>query len=288
MKQIFIILIFFVNLIYAQNIEFYDQINLGLNNRVDNLEKFIDEKTVDKSFHKPSFDCKNVKKDSIESLICTNNDLSKLDIELNEIYKKIINNPNIKESIKINIKNEQTNWLINIRNGCNNISCLKYVYTNKIAELKSIIYKYNDEFLKIEIKIENSDYKKCLANSGGGSLVWKCNEPIIKNYENIINSLNMEIINSIQNNKNGVFEELPIYYGEDEIKKLRLNLENIYKTNIETWQKYSFTYYEYLNNTYGIQDGTMWAGVADMYKIDFLKNRIKMLLNIKNKIERGN
>lgn len=34
MKQIFIILIFFVNLIYAQNIEFY----------------------------KPSFDCENVKK----------------------------------------------------------------------------------------------------------------------------------------------------------------------------------------------------------------------------------
>ncbi|KLD96372.1 hypothetical protein AF74_11120 [Aliarcobacter butzleri L349] len=32
----------------------------------------------------------------------------------------------------------------------------------------------------------------------------------------------------------------------------------------------------------------MWAGVADMYKTDFLKNRIKMLLNIKNKIERGN
>lgn len=25
-----------------------------------------------------------------------------------------------------------------------------------------------------------------------------------------------------------------------------------------------------------------------MYKTDFLKNRIKMLLNIKNKIERGN
>ncbi|MCG3659942.1 lysozyme inhibitor LprI family protein [Aliarcobacter butzleri] len=259
MKQIFIILIFFVNLIYAQNIKFYS----------------------------PSFDCGNIKKDSAESLICKSNDLSKLDVEVNEIYKKVINNLNIEESIKINIKNEQTNWLINIRNGCNNISCLEYVYRNKIAELKSIIYKYNDEFLKIETKIENSDYKKCLANSGG-SLVWQCNEPMIKNYESIINSLNMEIINSIQNNKNGIFEELPIYYDEDEIKKLRLNLENIYKTNIETWQKYSFTYYEYLNNTYGVQDGTIWAGVADMYKIDFLKNRIKILLNIKNKIERGN
>lgn len=260
MKQISIILIFFVNLMYAQNIEFY----------------------------KPSFDCRNVKKDSVEFLICTNNDLSKLDVELNEIYKKVINNHNIEESIKTNIKNEQTNWVINIRNGCNNISCLEYIYTNKITELKSVIYKYNDEFLKIETKIENDDYKKCLSNSNDGSLVWKCNESIMENYENLINLLNIEIINSIQNNKNGIFEELPIYYGEDEIKKFRLNLENIYKTNIETWQKYSLTYYEYLNNTYGIQDGTMWIGIADRYKIEFLKNRIKMLLNIKNKIERGN
>jgi uncharacterized protein len=242
----------------------------------------------DVQFYNPSFDCSKVKKDSVEYMICVNKDLAKQDIEINEIYKKIINNSNIEESIKVNIKNEQKNWLIDVRNGCNNISCLKYIYTNKIAELKSIIYKYNDEFLKIETKIENDDYKKCLANSGGGSLVWQCNESIIKNYENIINSLNMEIINSIQHSKNGVFEELPIYYDTDRIKKFRLNLENIYKSNIENWEKYSLTYYEYLNNTYGIQDGTIWAGVADMYKINFLKNRIKMLLNIENKIERGN
>lgn len=239
-------------------------------------------------FYNPSFDCNKVKKDSIEYEICINKDLAKQDKEINEIYKKIINNSNIEESIKVNIENEQKNWLIDVRNGCNNISCLKYIYSNKIDELKSIIYKYNDEFLKIETKIENDDYKKCLTNSSGGSLVWQCNEPIIKNYESIINSLNIEIINSIKNNKNGIFEELPIYYGEDEIKKLRLNLENIYKSNLENWQKYSLTYYEYLDNTYGIQDGIMWAEVADMYKINFLKNRIKMLLNIKDKIERGN
>lgn len=239
-------------------------------------------------FYNPSFDCNKVKKDSIEYEICINKDLSLLDKELSETYKKITNNQNIEESIKINIKDEQKNWLIDIRNNCNNISCLKYVYTNKITELKSVIYKYNDEFLKIETKIENDDYKKCLSNSNGGSLAWKCNESIMENYENLINLLNIEIINSIQNNKNGIFEELPTYYDKNKMKEFRLNLENIYKSNIENWQKYSLTYYEYLNNTYGIQDGTMWIGISDRYKIEFLKNRIKMLLNIKNKIEKGN
>ncbi|WP_419678057.1 lysozyme inhibitor LprI family protein [Aliarcobacter lanthieri] len=117
MKQISIILIFFVNLIYAQNIEFY----------------------------KPSFDCENVKKYSVESLICKSNDLSKLDVELNEIYKKLLQIiPEKKELVQ-----EQREFLKD-RETCTNEDCIKNIYKDRLYILNSI-YKF--------INVNLDDYK---------------------------------------------------------------------------------------------------------------------------------
>ncbi|RBQ27929.1 lysozyme inhibitor LprI family protein [Aliarcobacter vitoriensis] len=122
MKQISIILIFFVNLIYAQSIEFY----------------------------KPSFDCGNVKKDSIEFLICKSNDLSKLDIELNEIYKKLIQIIPEKKTLI-----EEQREFLKDRKTCTNEDCIKNIYKNRLYILNSIYKFLNvklDEYKSEKIK----------------------------------------------------------------------------------------------------------------------------------------
>ncbi|WP_418187020.1 lysozyme inhibitor LprI family protein [Aliarcobacter lanthieri] len=117
MKQISIILIFFVNLIYAQNIEFY----------------------------KPSFDCENVKKDSVESLICTNSDLSNLDKELNEIYKKLLQIISEKKELI-----EEQREFLKDREVCTNEDCIKNIYKDRLYILNSI-YKF--------LNVNLDDYK---------------------------------------------------------------------------------------------------------------------------------
>ena len=51
-------------------------------------------------FYNPSFDCANVKQDSIEYKICTSKDLSKLDEKLNVLYKIVTQNPILLKTIK--------------------------------------------------------------------------------------------------------------------------------------------------------------------------------------------
>lgn len=152
---------------------------------------------------------------------------------------------------------------------------------NKIAKNKT------SKFSKIETEIENDKFEECMANSSGSSRVSECTKPIIEKYENKIKSLDAEVINSIRTTKKGFYDEL-FTYDNSNIKELRLTLENIYKENAQSWEKHKLTYFKFIDNTYEIQDGTMWSGVGDMRRITFLKNRIKEILDIKNKIEQGN
>ncbi|MDN5072077.1 hypothetical protein PJV94_04655 [Aliarcobacter butzleri] len=127
MKQISIILIFFVNLIYAQNIEFY----------------------------KPSFDCENIKKDSIEYKICIDEILSLQDSILTNIYNSLIK----LRKLNINkLKDEQRIWLIN-RNQCKDYKCIKISYEERIKQLNYIYELFiKNDFLALErINISNPD-----------------------------------------------------------------------------------------------------------------------------------
>lgn len=79
-----------------------------------------------------SFDCaKAVSK--VENMICTDTEISALDVHMAGLYKNILDSVSDKESIKV----QQRNW-INIRNECNDYLCLKQRYKEHISKLELI------------------------------------------------------------------------------------------------------------------------------------------------------
>lgn len=86
----------------------------------------------------PSFDCSKVEKDSIEELICKDDELSALDLKMAEVYaaaaKKAVNeHPPV-------LKAEQRGW-IKSRNDCwksaDRRQCVEESYRRRIAELQA-------------------------------------------------------------------------------------------------------------------------------------------------------
>lgn len=120
MIRIFLISILFNFYIYAENIEFYNT----------------------------SFDCSNVKKNTIEYKICSNKILSMQDMMLSNIYDVLINTENLNKN---KIKNEQREWLNN-RNQCNDYQCLKESYIKRVEQLIDIY--------KLVIQNDFSPYEK--------------------------------------------------------------------------------------------------------------------------------
>ena len=142
---------------------------------IDKLCKIVPEVCTSTNIEqKPSFDCKNIKKDSVESLICKSNNLSKLDVELNEIYKKLLQIiPEKKELIQ-----EQREFLKE-RETCNKNEplikdyCIKEFYENRIYTLNTI-YKFiniddfknnEDDKLYLGYEIKSKLYVKKLFNT---------------------------------------------------------------------------------------------------------------------------
>jgi len=77
-----------------------------------------------------SFDCKKAKTE-VEKLICSNEELSKLDESLNEAYQRALNRTDIKQQT---IKS-QRQWLKYQRNMCQDAECIKNAYESRIKEL---------------------------------------------------------------------------------------------------------------------------------------------------------
>jgi uncharacterized protein len=77
-----------------------------------------------------SFDCGKATSE-IEKLICSNDELSKLDESLNEAYLRALNRTDIKEQTI----ESQRQWLKNERNVCQNVGCIKSAYETRIKEL---------------------------------------------------------------------------------------------------------------------------------------------------------
>lgn len=76
-----------------------------------------------------SFECKKAAS-SVEHLICKNPDVSELDSTLGKLYSSLKNDNN-------SLIGSQRKWLEETRNVCTTVECLKNVYTNRIATLKS-------------------------------------------------------------------------------------------------------------------------------------------------------
>lgn len=79
----------------------------------------------------PSFNCQNATT-RVEKLICSNEELSDLDVQLSLIYKKALS----VDSEKALLKKYQDNWRKNIRDACTQEACVKLAYKSRIAELK--------------------------------------------------------------------------------------------------------------------------------------------------------
>jgi uncharacterized protein YecT (DUF1311 family) len=77
-----------------------------------------------------SFDC-NKSRTFIEKAICGNKQLSKLDDTLTETYRKTLEIAFTPEDLK----QEQRSWLSGIRNACQDVSCLKHAYEQRIEYL---------------------------------------------------------------------------------------------------------------------------------------------------------
>lgn len=77
-----------------------------------------------------SFDCRKAKTE-VEKLICSNEELSKLDESLNEAYLRTLHRTDIRqETIK-----SQRQWLEYERNACQDVVCIKNAYETRIREL---------------------------------------------------------------------------------------------------------------------------------------------------------
>lgn len=77
-----------------------------------------------------SFDCAKAST-PIEKTICADGQLSELDSQLMQVYKK-----SLTESVSADaIKAEQRLWLKEVRNSCQDVACLKSAYSNRISVL---------------------------------------------------------------------------------------------------------------------------------------------------------
>lgn len=81
----------------------------------------------------PSFDCTKASSGP-ERLICSDRDLAKLDIELNQAYLKSRDVSSSKSKLRF----EQLEWIKTKRNACSDKACMEGVYRERISQLNQI------------------------------------------------------------------------------------------------------------------------------------------------------
>lgn len=82
----------------------------------------------------PSFDCGKATT-TVEKLICTNPELSKLDVSLAETYKEAVSKDR-------SIRDDQRSWNVE-KNKCSDVDCLKTTYEDRISELTNFIVRHD-------------------------------------------------------------------------------------------------------------------------------------------------
>lgn len=87
----------------------------------------------------PSFDCRKATT-TVEKLICTNPELSKLDVGLAEMYKEAV-------SKAPSIRDDQRSWNVE-KNKCTDTDCLKATYEDRISELTNFIVRHDRAALR--------------------------------------------------------------------------------------------------------------------------------------------
>jgi uncharacterized protein YecT (DUF1311 family) len=128
------------------------------------------------------FNCAN-SASGVERMVCSDAELSKLDVELNSAYQSALSAAS--SASKPVLVREQRNWLAYTRNSCDDEGCLKNVYSARIAMLsKNSQWIVNDspkyETVDGQKRIvvfhrdpneETSFLSKKLSESGDGRLI---------------------------------------------------------------------------------------------------------------------
>jgi uncharacterized protein len=89
--------------------------------------------TIAANTYAASFDCRKASSE-LEKLICSDDELSRLDESLSKAYREALKRTDIKDKI---IKS-QRQWLKNERDACHNAECLKTAHEIRIKELLSL------------------------------------------------------------------------------------------------------------------------------------------------------
>lgn len=89
----------------------------------------------------PSFDCRKATT-AVEKLICSNPELSKLDVSLAETYKEAVSKDR-------SIRDDQRAWNAE-KNKCADLDCLKSAYEDRISELTNFIVRHDRAALNQE------------------------------------------------------------------------------------------------------------------------------------------
>jgi uncharacterized protein YecT (DUF1311 family) len=90
----------------------------------------FDKTAINNSPFAPSFDCQKAS-NGAERLVCSNRELAKLDVDLNQIYIKARDLTDDKEKLK----NEQNEWIKSSRNACSDGNCMTNAFKQRISEL---------------------------------------------------------------------------------------------------------------------------------------------------------
>lgn len=81
-----------------------------------------------------SFDCKKAVT-LVEQTICSNQELSDLDLQLATVYKKALANSSNQKALKA----KQREWLNLERNPCQELACIKDAYLSRLTELRGSV-----------------------------------------------------------------------------------------------------------------------------------------------------
>jgi uncharacterized protein YecT (DUF1311 family) len=90
----------------------------------------FDKTAINNDPFAPSFDCQKAS-NGAERLVCSDRELAKLDVNLNQIYIKARDLTDDKEKLK----NEQNEWIKSSRNACSDKNCMTNAFKQRISEL---------------------------------------------------------------------------------------------------------------------------------------------------------
>jgi uncharacterized protein len=86
---------------------------------------------MDSSLFAPSFDCSKAS-NAQEKLVCSDRELSKIDVEMSQAYAKARDRTSDKDALR----KAQTEWIKQIFRSCSDKNCLTSAYKNRISELQ--------------------------------------------------------------------------------------------------------------------------------------------------------